>query len=94
MSRCPVVCVWQDGESVRCTISEAEEIVIDDLGEWDGRKTVRMKPINRSGGQTQLARRCAARRRSAAESALGASCAHRDPTEEEHLRLKRPLLYH
>ena len=54
MSRCPVVCVWPDGESFRCTISEADEIVVDDLGEWDGKKTVRMKPINRSGGRLSL----------------------------------------
>lgn len=54
MPRCPVVCVWPDGENFRVTNSEADEIVADDLGEWDGRKTVRMKPINRSGGRTSL----------------------------------------
>ena len=54
MSRCPVVCVWPDGENFRVTISEAEQIVADDLGEWDGKKTVHMKPINRSGGRLSL----------------------------------------
>jgi hypothetical protein len=54
MPRCPVVCVWPDGENFRVTISEAQEIVADDLGEWDGKKTVRMKPINRSGGRLSL----------------------------------------
>jgi hypothetical protein len=46
--------VWPDGEGFRVTVSEAEEIVADDLGEWDGKKTVRMKPINRSGGRLSL----------------------------------------
>ena len=54
MSRCPVVCVWPDGENFRVTQSEAEEIVADDLGEWDGRKTVRMKAVDRSGGRLSL----------------------------------------
>jgi len=54
MSRCPVVCVWPDGESFRATESEADVIVADDLGEWDGRKTVRMKPIDRTGGRLSL----------------------------------------
>lgn len=54
MSRCPVVCVWPDGENFRVTVSEADEIVADDLGEWDGKKTVRLKPINRSGGRLSL----------------------------------------
>ena len=44
MSRCPVVCVWpESGEHFRVTQSEADVIVADDLGEWDGHKTVRMK---------------------------------------------------
>lgn len=51
MPRCPVVCVWPDGESFRATVGEAERIVADDLGEWDGRKVVRMKSIDRSGGR-------------------------------------------
>jgi hypothetical protein len=54
MSRCPVVCVWPDGENFRVTKAEADVIVGDDLGEWDGRKTVRMKPIDRSGGRLSL----------------------------------------
>ncbi len=54
MSRCPVVCVWPDGENFRVTVPEAEEIVADDLGEWDGKNTVRMKPINRSSGRLSL----------------------------------------
>jgi hypothetical protein len=54
MPRCPVVCVWPDGENFRVTVSEADEIVADDLGEWEGRKTVRMKPIERSGGRLSL----------------------------------------
>jgi hypothetical protein len=54
MSRCPVVCVWPDGENFRVTQSDADVIVADDLGEWDGRKTVRMKPIDRSGGRLSL----------------------------------------
>jgi hypothetical protein len=54
MSRCPVVCVWPDGENFRVTVPEAEEIVADGLGEWDGTKAVRMKPINRSGGRLSL----------------------------------------
>jgi len=54
MPRCAVVCVWPDGESFRVTQSDADVIVADDLGEWDGKKTVRMKPINRSGGRLSL----------------------------------------
>ncbi len=54
MPRCPVVCVWPNGENFRVTVSEAEEIVADDLGEWAGSKRVRMKPINRSGGRLSL----------------------------------------
>ena len=54
MSRCPVVCVWPDGENFRVTEAEADVIVGDDLGEWDGRKTVRMKSIDRSGGRLSL----------------------------------------
>lgn len=54
MSRCPVVCVWADGENFRVTVSEAEQIVADDLGEWEGKKTVRMKPIDRCGGRLSL----------------------------------------
>jgi hypothetical protein len=54
MSRCPVVCVWPDGESFRVTESEADLIVADDLGEWEGRKTVRMKPVDRVGGRLSL----------------------------------------
>jgi hypothetical protein len=46
--------VWPDGENFRVTQSEAEEIVTDDLGEWDGHKTVKMKPINRTGGRLSL----------------------------------------
>jgi len=52
--RCPIVCVWPDGENFRVKRSEAEVIVSDDLGEWDGRSTVRMKPINRTGGKLSL----------------------------------------
>jgi hypothetical protein len=54
MPRCPVVCVWPDGENFQVTFPEADEIVADDLGEWDGRKTVRMKPINRFGGRLSM----------------------------------------
>ena len=54
MSRTPVVCVWPDGENFRVTVSEADAIVADDLGEWDGKKTVRMKPIDRTGGRLSL----------------------------------------
>ncbi len=54
MSRCPVVCVWPDGKSFRVTVSEADAIVADDLGEWEGRKTVRMKPVVRVGGRLSL----------------------------------------
>lgn len=54
MSRCPVVCVWPDGESFRVTAEEAKQIVADDLGEFEGRKTVRMKPIDRSGGRLSV----------------------------------------
>ena len=54
MSRCPVVCVWPDGENFRVTVSEAQQVVADDLGEWEGRKTVRLKPINRGGGRLSL----------------------------------------
>lgn len=54
MSRCPVVCVWPDGESFRVTVSEADSIVADDLGEWEGKKTVRMKPLDRAGGKLSL----------------------------------------
>ena len=54
MPRCPIVCVWPNGENFRVTTPEAEEIVADDLGEWDGSRTVRMKPINRSGGRLSL----------------------------------------
>lgn len=54
MSRCPVVCVWPDGESFRVTVSEAEQIVADDLGEWDGHKTVRMSHHDRTGGRLSL----------------------------------------
>jgi len=54
MSRCPIVCVWPDGENFRVTQAEAEEIIADDLGDWDGRKTVRMKPIERTGGRLSL----------------------------------------
>jgi hypothetical protein len=46
--------VWPDGENFRVTEAEADVIVGDDLGEWDGRKTVRMKPIDRSGGRLSL----------------------------------------
>jgi hypothetical protein len=52
--RCPVVCVWPDGESFRVTVSEAEQIVCDGLAEWDGRDALRMKPVNRSGGRLSL----------------------------------------
>ncbi len=55
MSRCPVVCVWpESGEHFRVTQSEADVIVADDLGEWDGHKTVRMKAVDRSGGRLSL----------------------------------------
>lgn len=54
MPRCPVVCVWPNGENFRVTYAEADVIVADDLGEWDGRRTVRMKPINRTGGRLSL----------------------------------------
>jgi hypothetical protein len=54
MPRCPIVCVWPDGENFRVTRQEADVIVADDLGDWDGRNTVRMKPINRTGGRLSL----------------------------------------
>jgi hypothetical protein len=55
MSRCPVTCVWpENGESFRVTVSEAEQIVADDLGEWDGKKTVRMNHHDRTGGRLSL----------------------------------------
>jgi len=37
-----------------CHVPEADEIVADDLGEWDGRKTIRMKPVERTGGRLSL----------------------------------------
>jgi hypothetical protein len=54
MARCPVVCVWPNGKSFGVTESEAVEIVADDLGEWDGRRTVRMKSVIRCGGRLSL----------------------------------------
>ena len=36
------------------TQSEADEIVTDGLGEWDGSHTVRMNPVNKSGGRLSL----------------------------------------
>ena len=54
MPRCPVVCVWPDGENFRVTVAEAEQIVADDLGEWEGKKTVRLKQIDRTGGRLSL----------------------------------------
>lgn len=54
MSRCPVVCVWPDGDNFRVTVSEADAIVADDLGEWEGKRTVRMKPVDRVGGRLSL----------------------------------------
>lgn len=54
MSRCPVVCVWPDGENFRVTQGEADVIVADDLGEWEGPRTVRLKPIDRTGGRLSI----------------------------------------
>lgn len=54
MPRCVVVCTWPDGTSFRVTTEEAQQIVADDLGEFEGRKTVRMKPIDRCGGRLSL----------------------------------------
>ena len=54
MSRCPIVAVWPDGENFRVTQAEADVIVADDLGEWDGRKTVCLKPVDRVGGRLSL----------------------------------------
>jgi hypothetical protein len=54
MPRSPVTCVFPSGESFRCTRSEAEEIVANDAGDWDGQQTVRMKPHGRSGGRLSL----------------------------------------
>jgi hypothetical protein len=54
MPRCPIVCVWPDGENFRVTVAEASEIVADDLGDWDGRDTVRMKSVRRGGGKLSL----------------------------------------
>jgi hypothetical protein len=54
MSRTPVVCVWPDGETFRVSRDEANSIVSDDLGFWDGHQTVRMRPVSRSGGRLSL----------------------------------------
>jgi hypothetical protein len=63
MPRSPITCVFNGGESFRCTRSEADEVVRNGLGEWDGVHTVRMKPPGRSG--TRLSLRVGARLASA-----------------------------
>jgi hypothetical protein len=36
------------------TRAEADEIIADGLGEWDGVHTIRMRPVSRSGGRLSL----------------------------------------
>jgi len=55
MPRTPITCVWPStGESFRVTQAEADEIIADGLGEWDGIHTIRMRPVSRSGGRLSL----------------------------------------
>ena len=51
MPRCPILAVYPDGSKFRVTAAEAKEIVVDGLGEWDGKKSLRMKTQGRSGGR-------------------------------------------
>jgi hypothetical protein len=54
MPRCPVVCVWPNGETFRVTEMEAAQLVCDGLVEWDGARALRMQEISHSGGKLSL----------------------------------------
>jgi len=51
MPRHPVTCVWSSGDTFGVTVKEAEELVRDGFGEWDGSRTVRLQDVDRSGGR-------------------------------------------
>jgi hypothetical protein len=50
MPRHKITAVWPDGSSFHVTKGEAQQIVADNLGEWDGEKTIRLKKEGWSGG--------------------------------------------
>jgi len=54
MPRHPITCVWPSGDSFGVTLQEAQEIVRDGLGEWDGSRIVRLQNIDRYGGKLSL----------------------------------------
>jgi hypothetical protein len=51
MPRHPITCVWSSGDSFGATRGEAEELVRDGFGEWDGSHIVRLQDVDRSGGR-------------------------------------------
>jgi hypothetical protein len=51
MPRCPVTCVWPGGESFSVAVSEAEQIVRDGGGQWEGPRRVRMVSSRGCGGR-------------------------------------------
>lgn len=54
MPRCRITCIWPDGSHFRATQAEAEQLVCDGLGQWDGSRTLRMQEISGSGGRLSL----------------------------------------
>jgi hypothetical protein len=54
MPRCAVTCVWPGGESFHCTASEAQRIVADGEGEWEGEQNIRMNGSASGGGRLSL----------------------------------------
>lgn len=54
MARHPILCIWPNGSTFSVTAAEAGEIIHDGLGEWRGRKTIRMACHGRSGGRLSL----------------------------------------
>jgi hypothetical protein len=47
-------CVYPNGSSFKANVTEAREIVKSNLGEWDGKRIIRMKRQGQSGGRLSL----------------------------------------
>lgn len=50
MPRLPITCVFESGKSFHCSLADAEEIVVSEIGDWDGPHTVRMRAHGPTGG--------------------------------------------
>jgi hypothetical protein len=52
--RSSITCVFPTGECFYCSLRDAEKIVADGEGEWDGAHTLRMNHHDRTGGRLSL----------------------------------------